>query len=197
MALHSLPQLKRPAVVLATGIALFVVFVGPGTEKIQAHGAGTEIFREVDGPFVIAVRILPLQPLVGKLHLTVTVDLLETGEPVGDARVRVTGRRQEGSATPRFSPALNIPTERRFYDANFDIEDAGIWDFEVEVESDAGEGKVRAPVSIVRRVRGETLGLPGTMIFVLVTGALFGGVAWIAYTARKKQRMRSNRAGHA
>jgi len=189
--------LKYQAVVLALGVALLVLFVGPGTERVQAHGAGTEIFREVDGPFVIAVRILPLQPLVGKLHLTVTVDFLETGESVEDARVRVTGRHQEGSATPLFSPALNVPTERHFYDANFDIEDAGTWDFEVEVESDAGEGRVRAPVSIARRVRGETLGLPGTMIFVLVTGALFGGGAWIAYTARKKQRLRSERADRA
>ena len=165
-----------------------------GADGAAAHGDGTEIFRQTDGPFVIAVRILPLQPLVGKLHLTVTVDLLETGEPVEDARVRVTGRFQDGAATAQFSPALNIPTDRRYYDANFEIEDDGTWNFEVEVVADAGEGNVVAPVSIARRVRGESLGIPGTLMFALVTAALFGGGGWIAYTARKKQRIRRERA---
>ena len=75
-------------------MALLLLYPGSTSGDAGAHGGGTEIFRGVDGPFVIAVRILPLQPLVGKLHLTVTVDLLETGESVGDARVRVTGHHQ-------------------------------------------------------------------------------------------------------
>jgi hypothetical protein len=182
---------------LASVIALVALFVIVGSEKAQAHGAGTEIFRQVDGPFVIAVRILPLQPLVGKLHITVTVDLLETGEPAEDARIRITGRHQQGSATPQFSPGLNVPTDRRFYDANFDLDDAGIWDFEVEVESDEGEGSVVTPISIARRVRGDSLGIPGTMMFILVSVALFGGAGWITYTARNKQRIRRERAGRA
>lgn len=185
----------RPLLAFLLGLSL--VFALSDSGDARAHGDGTEIFREVDGPFVIALRILPLQPLVGKLHITVTVDLLETGEPVEDARVRVTGRHQEGAGEAIFSPALNIPTERHFYDANFDLVDAGIWDFEVEVESDAGTGSVEAPVSIARRVRGDSLGIPGTMMFLLVTGALFGGAGWITYTARKKQRIRRERAGRA
>lgn len=182
---------------LASAIALVVLFIGIGGEKAQAHGAGTEIFRQVDGPFVIAVRILPLQPLVGKIHITVTVDLLETGEPVEDARIRITGRHQQGSATAQFSPGLNIPTDRRFYDANFDLDDDGIWDFEIEVEADEGEGSVVTPISIARRVRGDSLGIPGTMMFILVSVALFGGAGWITYTARKKQRIRRERADRA
>jgi len=173
---------------------LCLMFTLSDSRDAQAHGDGTEIFREVDGPFVIAVRILPLQPLIGKLHMTVTVDLLETGEPVEDARVRVTGRHSEGLGEALFSPALNIPTERHFYDANFDLVHAGIWDFDIEVESDSGTGSVETPVSIARRVRGNGLGIPGTMMFLLVTGALFGGGGWITYTARKKQRIRRERA---
>lgn len=190
----------RPAylrVALASAIALVVLLIGIGGEKAQAHGAGTEISRQVDGPFVIAVRILPLQPLVGKLHITVTVDLLETGEPVEDARIRITGRHQQGSASALFSPGLNVPTDRRFFDANFDLDDAGIWDFEVEVESDQGEGRIVTPISIARRVRGDSLGIPGTMMFILVSVALFGGAGWITYTARKNQRIRRERAGRA
>ena len=182
---------------LALLFALTLFFSVSGTGTARAHNEGTEIFREVDGPFVIAVRILPLQPLVGRLHLTVTVDLLETGEPVEDARVRVTARHREGEADSQFSPALNIPTERQFYDANFDLEDPGVWDVEVVVESDVGEGSVGAPVSIAQRVRGDSLGIPGTMMFLLVTGALFGGGGWITYTARKKQRIRRERAQRA
>tara|TARA_B100000959_G_scaffold270023_1_gene316409 strand:- start:390 stop:980 length:591 start_codon:yes stop_codon:yes gene_type:complete len=177
----------------ATALALLLLYPGSTSGDAGAHGGGTEIFRGVDGPFVIAVRILPLQPLVGKLHLTVTVDLLETGESVGDARVRVTGHHQNGGATPQFSPALNVPTDRRFYDANFDIEDAGTWDFVVEVETDDGKGSVQAPVSIIRRTRSESLGVPGTMMFILVSTALFGGGGWIAYTARKNHRKRRER----
>lgn len=179
---------------MASAIALIAVLFVAGSEGAAAHGDGTEIFRQADGPFVIAVRILPLQPLVGQLHLTVTVDLLETGEPVENARVRVTGRFQDGVATALFSPALNIPTERRYYDANFDLDDGGNWNFEVEVTADAGEGSVVTPVFIARRVRGESLGLAGTLMFAVVTGALFGGGGWIAYTARKKQRIRRERA---
>lgn len=188
----------RPAhlrVALASAIALIVLFIGG--ETAQAHGAGTEISRQVDGPFVIAVRILPLQPLVGKLHITVTVDLLETGEPVEDARIRITGRHRQGAAKPQFSPGLNVPTDRRFYDANFDLDDAGIWDFEVEVLADEGEGSVVTPISIARRVRGDSLGIPGTLMFTLVSVALFGGAGWITYTARRKQRIRRERAGRA
>ena len=191
------PHPAHLRVALASAIVLAVLFIGIGGEKAQAHGAGTEIFRQVDGPFVIAVRILPLQPLVGKLHITVTVDLLETGEHVEDARIRITGRHQQGSATAQFSPGLNIPTDRRFYDANFDLDDAGVWDFEVEVESDEGEGRIVTPISIARRVRGDSLGIPGTMMFILVSVALFGGAGWITYTARKKQRIRRERVGRA
>jgi|TARA_B110000116_G_scaffold246900_1_gene238953 hypothetical protein len=190
----------RPAhlrIALSSAIALVVLFIGGGGEKVQAHGSGTEIFRQVDGPFVIAVRILPLQPLVGKLHITVTVDLLETGEPVEDARIRITARHQVGSATPQFSPGLNIPTDRRFYDANFDLDDAGVWDFEVEVASDQGEGRVVTPISIAGRVRGDSLGIPGTMMFILVSAGLFGGAGWITYTARKNNRIRRERSGRS
>ncbi|MDA1256830.1 MAG: hypothetical protein O3C10_03185 [Chloroflexi bacterium] len=190
-------SVQRPRLLVASAIALLAALFATVPDNAGAHGDGTEIFRQVDGPFVIAVRILPLQPLVGQLHLTITVDLLETGEPVEDARIRVTGRIQEGGATPLFSPALNIPTERKYYDANFDIEDDGIWNFEVEVSSDAGEGTVLTPVSIARRVRGESLGVAGTLMFVLVTGALVGGGSWIAYTARQKQRIRRERAANA
>ena len=192
---HSGPSHLRIALSLA--IALVVLCIGIDGEKAQAHGSGTEIFRQVDGPFVIAVRILPLQPLVGKLHITVTVDLLETGEPVEDARIRITARHQMGSATPQFSPGLNIPTDRRFYDANFDIDDAGVWDFEVDVASDEGEGRIVTPVLIAGRVRGDSLGIPGTMMFTLVSAALFGGAGWITYTARKNARIRRERAGRA
>ena len=93
--------------------------------------------------------------------------------------------------------ALNIPTERRYYDSNFKIDDDGIWDFEVRVVSDAGEGTAVAQVFVARRVRGESLGFPGTLMFILVTVALFGGGAWITYTARKKQRIRRERAARA
>ena len=188
------PIPSRLRLLLALSLALFAVFFVAGTGRAVAHDEGTEIFRQVDGPFVIAVRILPLQPLVGQLHLTVTVDLLETGEPVEDARIRVTGRHSEGKATPQFSPALNIPTDRRYYDANFEIDDGGIWNFEVNVTGDAGEGSVVAPVAVAQRVRGDSLGLAGTMMFAIVTSALIGGGAWIAYTARKKQRLRRERA---
>jgi len=191
------PRPSHLRFVLASAIALVVLLIGIGGEKASAHGSGTEIFRQVDGPFVIAVRILPLQPLVGQLHITVTVDLLETGEPVEDARIRITGRHQQGSATALFSPGLNIPTDRRFYDANFDLDDGGIWDFEIEVESDEGKGSVVTPISIARRVRGDSLGIPGTLMFILVSVALFGGAGWITYTARKKQRIRRERAGRA
>lgn len=187
----------HPRLLFASAIALFAVLFGAGSDGAAAHGDGTEIFRQADGPFEIAVRILPLQPLVGQLHVTVTVDLLETGERVEDARVRVTGRFRDGEAEAQFSPGLNLPTERRYYDANFEIEDDGLWEFEVEVVTDAGEGAVVAPVLIARRIRGETLGIPGTMIFALVTIALFGGGGWITYTARKKQRIRRERAARA
>ena len=187
----------RSRLLFASAISLLAVLFGAGSDGAAAHGNGTEIFRQTDGPFVIAVRILPLQPLVGQLHLTVTVDLLETGEPVEDARVRVIGRLRDGDAEAQFSPGLNLPTERRYYDANFEVEDDGLWDFEVEVTTDAGQGVVVAPVLVARRIRGETLGIPGTMIFILVTAALFGGGAWITYTARKKQRIRRERAARA
>lgn len=191
------PPIPRPRLLFASAIALIVALFGAGSGEAAAHGDGTEIFRQTGGPYVIAVRILPLQPLVGKLHVTVTVDLLETGEPVEDARVRVTGRFRGGNATALFSPALNIPTARRYYDANFDIDDGGIWDFEVEVSADAGEGSVVTPISIARRVRGESLGVAGTMIFILVATALLGGGAWVTYTARKKQRLRREQAARA
>ncbi len=191
------PPIPRPRLLLATAIVLFATLFGAGPDEAAAHGDGTEIFQQADGPFVIALRILPLQPLVGQLHVTITVDLLETGEPVEDARIRVTGRIRNGDASALFSPALNIPTERRYYDANFDIDDDGTWDFEVEVVADAGEGSLVAPVIVARRIRGETLGIAGTMIFVLVSTALLGGGAWITYTARKKQRLRRERAARA
>ena len=192
----SLP-VPRSRLLFVSAVTLFVVLFGAGSDRAAAHGDGTEIFRQTSGPYVIAVRILPLQPLVGQLHLTVTVDLLETGEPVEDARVGVTGRIRNGEVEAIYSPGLNLPTARRFYDANFDIDDGGIWDFEVKVTGDAGEGDVVTPVSIARRVRGESLGIPGTMMFILVSSALLGGGAWITFTARKNQRIRRERAERA
>lgn len=193
---------RRPLLrsTLAASLALLSLLIlnsvqgGSGLPTVRAHEDGTEIFSAVDGPFVIGVRILPLQPVVGQLHVTITVDLLETGDPVEDARIRITARHSQGEGEAQFSPALNIPTQRQFYDANFHIDYGGAWDFEVEVKSDAGEGTVETPILIARRVRGESLGIPGTMMFILVTAALFGGGGWITYTARKKQRIRRERA---
>ena len=192
---------RRPLLraTLTASLALLFLLVlnsvpgGSPPQTVQAHEDGTEIFSAVDGPFVIGVRILPLQPVVGQIHVTITVELLETGEPVEDARIRITARHSQGEGEAQFSPGLNIPTQRRFYDANFQLDTGGAWDFEVEVESDAGEGTVETPILIARRVRGDGLGIPGTMMFILVTVALFGGGGWITFTARKKQRIRRDR----
>ncbi|MEE8363683.1 MAG: hypothetical protein V3S18_06405 [Dehalococcoidia bacterium] len=176
------------ALVMLAGI--YGAAFGAGGRSVSAHGDGTEIAREEAGPFIVGFRILPLQPLVGRLHVTVTIEDTLTGAPVVDARVEMTARPRAAGAAALFSPALNSPAEPRFYDANFEIEDSGLWDFEVVVAHERGGGNLDVPVFIGRRARGGGPGLAGTAIFALVTLALAGGAGWIAWTARRRGRRR-------
>ena len=64
------------------------------------------VIDEVAGPYLLRVGVLPADPIVGPLHLSILILDAETQEAVEDATVRVS---VSGAGTPAETDAANSP----------------------------------------------------------------------------------------
>lgn len=119
-----------------------MVAVAAAVFPMAAHANGRvgEFVTRVAGPYEIALGTIPDPPVVGSLHLTMTVADSTSRVPILDADVTVTGSGPVSDAV-EIGPleTQRSPTTPLFYDVSTSVDRVGTWIFTVSVVGDLGE----------------------------------------------------------
>jgi len=177
------------AIVAAALIATATTVQAQEEEPIVGYAI---LGEDIAGPYSIQVQVSPPNPIVGITRVAVRVRDAETDEDLSEVFVRVFGTpADEGER--QYSPALNSPADRTFYLSQLDLETAGQWAIDVEVESDLGQGSTVMPVIVQSRVRSGSGNGWGTALFVLISLSFVGGALWLWYSSKQALREREER----
>jgi len=144
--------------------------------------------EETAGPHLIQVQVSPGNPQVGIVRIAVRIRDPRTGEDIDDAIVRVFGTPSE-RGEKQYTPALNSPFDPIFYLAQLELENAGIWAIDVEVDSELGSGVTVLSLRMNPRIRGITGSGWGTALFALVSFVFVGGATWLWYSSKKARQV--------
>ncbi len=178
----------------AAAAIVVLALLASATPAALANGAGAEIFRGVEGPFQLVVRVQPEEPVLGAVHLTFEPTMAATGEPVEDAMVGVLAKDAEGAERYQVR-AVNTPQERQYYDANITFHEAGEWTLVVDIEQPGtGSATFEVPMTVAPQLI-PARAVAGTLVFVLISGALVGGVLLVWYQSRRALRRRERSSG--
>ena len=138
----------------------------------HANGRVARFINRTAGPYEVALGTIPDTPVVGSLHLTMTIAEASSGESMLNAEVTVVGSGPDTEAV-EIGPltAQPNPVDPLFYDINTSVDRVGVWTFTVAVRADPGEGsadsqlKVEKPGALTKYL---------TWVTVIVFFALIG-----------------------
>ena len=172
-ALSMLPSLLALSAVVSFSVA-------------SANGRVVNFEKQQAGPYEVAVGTIPGSPIVGALHLTMTIVDLEEGFLLTDADVEVIGTGPE-SVEPDIGPVRAEPglTSPGFYDVNTSVDRAGAWTIRVTVSDDKGVGS--ADFEITVREPDPLGGIAGLFAILFLLAASGWGVR-VFLRQRKRQR---------
>lgn len=143
---------------------------------------------EVAGNYRITVHQSPERVIIGTLTYAVQVRLSDGDSFVDDAVVRVYGTPSE-RGNRQVAPALNTPDEPDYYLGRLEIEESGVWAIDVVIEHpEHGYANATLAVEVFERSRGGSNLALGTALWVLVSLAFIGAVAYLLYSARRTKR---------
>ncbi len=175
---------------LLAAVLLAALFMSAG--RAQAHGQGSTlvVFRGVTGAYYLEVEVQPVRPVVGSVHISVIPHERATSRPVLDAAITVYAVDEDGEPVYK-APALLTPgsdeTSPPYYDANITFRKAADWILRVQLDHDTiGPASLDTPLRIGRQPLLP--GLEGTLVFVLATGAIVGGVVYLWIRSRRVRR---------
>ena len=185
------PALSGAAVAGLLAVALLAALL-TSTNLASAHGQGTTllVYRGVAGDFYVELEVQPVRPIVGSVHISVIPHETATSRPVLDAAITVYAFDEDGEPVYK-APALLTPgsdeTSPPYYDANITFRSPGDWVLRVQLEHESiGPASLDAPLRIGRQPLLP--GVEGTMVFVLATGAIVGGVIYLWVRSRRVRR---------
>ena len=185
----SIKHLRAPLLLGLLALVWAGVLIGlPSTA--HANGRVTELQKKQAGPYEIALGTIPGTPIVGNLHLTMTVADRASGAFLLDARVSVTGS-GPGGQVPEIGPleAENNPISPNFYDINTTVDRVGFWTFTVSISGDLGEAStdftlnVETPNPFLRALTWLTV-----VVFFALVG--LGLLPFIRQRGRRRRRRR-------
>lgn len=144
--------------------------------------------EEIAGPHTIQLQVSPVAPIRGTTRFAVRIRDAETGEDIDDATVRVFGTPAE-KGKKQYTPALNSPFDPVYYLAQLDLDDAGLWAIDIEVDSELGSGVTVMSIQVGTRSRTSTTG--GSILFALISLSFVIGIGWIWYSSKKALKRRA------
>jgi hypothetical protein len=133
------------------------------------------------------LQVSPVAPIRGTTRFAVRVRDAETGEDIDGATIRVFGTPAE-KGKKQYTPALNSPFDPVYYLAQLDLEDAGLWAIDIEVDSELGSGITVMSIQVAERGRTSTAG--GNVLFVLISLSFVAGIGWVWYSSKKALKRR-------
>ena len=176
-------------VLLSALAALAVLLLVSGT--VFANGRVQRFVTQSAGPYTLAIGTVPETPVVGNLHLTVSVVDTESSAYIFDAVVTIAGA-GPGADIPELGPfvADKNPLDPTFYDVNTSVDRGGIWNFAIEVSGELGDATTELEVEV-------TSASPVAGIVTLVALVAFLVVLGLSVRAFLKQQRKSSGRGRA
>ena len=142
-----MPTLTRIAPVLFVAVALLIA----AAPHASANGRVLRFDTRQAGPYQISLGTIPDTPVVGNIHLTVTVKESATDAYVLDARVAVIGE-GPGDDPIEIGPLVaerNL-REPTYYEVNTSVEEVGTWAFAVLIEAAPGAAETIFTLQVVK-----------------------------------------------
>ncbi len=127
----------RPSAFLTlfAALALLAGLLSSGTAS--ANGAvRLVVIDQTAGPFLLRVGILPADPALGPLHLSILIQDAQGETAVDDATVSVAA---SGPGSPTQTEAANSPQTPQLYEGNLHLDALGQWAVTVDIQSALGQ----------------------------------------------------------
>ena len=177
-------------VLILSAVGLFVSGFPASAQDNEEIVGYTIVGEDPVGPHTVQLQVSPASPIVGTSRFAVRVRDKVTGVDVDNAFVRVYATPSE-KGKKQYSPALNSPFDPIYYLAQLDLEHAGIWAIDVEVDSELGSGRTVMSIQVQPRQRSGAGNDWGSGLFILVTLAFVLGISWVTYSSKKALRHRA------
>ncbi len=168
------------------GIALLIstAVVSPlQTRQVSANGATRLIVNDEHvGPYLFRVGILPGNPKVGNLHLSVLIQAAEGNGVIenGQMIIQATGPEPGIIAGPVL--AKNALLNPQVFDADINLTALGNWTITLETVSELGEATLEVPLQVT-----EAEGFNLLIVVVIVAVALaIAALRWSQMNERKR-----------
>ncbi len=121
-----------------TLIAALVLSAGLYGGTASANGAvKLVVIDEVAGPYLLRVGVLPGEPTLGPLHVSILIQDATGETAVDDATVSVAAT---GPGAPSQTEAVNSPQSPQLYEGNLWLDALGEWSLTLDIESSLGRG---------------------------------------------------------
>ena len=166
-------------------LAVLALTVALSGGTVSANGAvRLVVIDEVAGPYLLRVGVLPGDPTLGPLHVSILIQDATGETAVEDATVSVAA---VGPGAASQTDAVNSPQNPQLYEGNLYLDSLGEWSLTLEIESSLGEARHVFPVR-ARAERGFNL------MFVIV--AVVAVLIVLSLVASQVQRRRRLTRGH-
>ena len=177
-------------VLILSAVGLFVLGFPASAQDNEEIVGYTIVGEDPVGPHTVQLQVSPVSPIVGTSRFAVRVRDKVTGVDIDNAFVRVYATPSE-KGKKQYSPALNSPFDPIYYLAQLDLEHAGVWAIDVEVDSELGSGRTVMSIHVQPRQRSGAGNDWGSGLFILVTLAFVLGISWVAYSSKMALRQRT------
>ncbi len=168
--------------VLLVGCASMLL--GQGT--VLANGATKLVLEDVQaGPYLLQVGIIPGNPKVGNLHLSIQVNDAVSEAPVTDAQVFVSAVGPEDATNVSSTPAQSPLADQSFYEADIWLDAEGSW--VVTMQIDAAQGLATQEVSLEVTSGGISLALLAAIVVFILAVSIW---TWDRIKGRRRRQQR-------
>jgi hypothetical protein len=138
------------------------------------------VIDEVAGPYLLRVGVLPGEPTLGPLHVSILIQDATGETAVEDATVSVAAA---GPGAASQTDAVNSPQNPQLYEGNLYLDSLGEWSVALDIRSSLGEAKHIFPVR-ARAERGFNL-----MFVIVAVAAVLIVVSLMASQVQRRRRL--------
>ena len=163
-----------------TLLAVIVLAVGLSSGTASANGAvKLVVIDEVAGPYLLRVGVLPGDPTLGPLHVSILIQDATGETAVDDATVSVAAT---GPGAPSQTEAVNSPQSPQLYEGNLWLDALGDWSLTLDIDSPLGRG------SHTFAVRAREEGGFNLMFVIAAAAAVLvvGSLVWSQLQRRRR-----------
>ena len=167
---------------LVAFLALFAALVVLSNGTTSANGAvKLVVIDEVAGPFLLRVGVLPGDPTLGPLHVSILIQDATGDSAVDDATVSVAAT---GPGEASQTEAVNSPQNPQLYEGNLYLDELGNWSLTVDIDSPLGQGSHTFAVRATGEGGFNLMFVIAAVAAVLVVGSL----VWSQLQRRRRLR---------